>query len=169
MQQSEQEQQFSGWMAQHQGLIFKFVRAYAFVPVDQEDLFQEIALQLWRSIPAYQGTAKESTWIYRVALNTAITWKRNEKKHRQPKTEWPEGDLLLPTQDPVDPRLDWLYEQINRFNPIDRALVLLMLEGFSYKEMAQMLGISVSNVGVKLNRLRQQLIQRSQSISPHEL
>jgi len=136
MQEQEQKQIFDNWLSQHKGILFKIVRAYAFNAHDQDDLFQEIALQLWRSIPEFRGEAKASTWIYRVALYTASAWTRH-------------------------PRVDWLYEQIAQLDPIDRSVCLLMLEGFSYKEMAEMLGISESNVGVKIHRIKQRLVRQS--------
>src|SRR5262245_13217677 len=71
---------FRRWLADHAGLMWKVVRAFAAAPEDQQDLLQEIALQLWRSLPAFRREAKESTWIYRVAFNTALVWKRDEKR-----------------------------------------------------------------------------------------
>src|ERR1700729_4645395 len=82
MGQTEQQRVFDGWLGNHQGLFFKVVRAYAFTPQDQEDLFQEIATQVWRSIPGFRGDAAVTTWIYRVALNAAITWTQKERRHR---------------------------------------------------------------------------------------
>src|SRR4030043_1643319 len=79
----KQETTFKQWLGEHQMLIFKVVRAYAATHDDQDDLFQEVLLQLWFSIPNFQGKAKVSTWIYRVALNTALVWKRGEKKRRK--------------------------------------------------------------------------------------
>src|SRR6187455_1475431 len=81
MQQDEQQRVFDEW------LFFKVVRAYAFTPQDQEDLFQEIATQVWRSIPGFRGDAAVTTWIYRVALNAPITWTHKERKHRAGKQE----------------------------------------------------------------------------------
>ncbi|MBV7339410.1 sigma-70 family RNA polymerase sigma factor [Chloroflexi bacterium TSY] len=85
MHEHEQKQIFDDWLNKHKGILFKIVRAYAFNAHDQDDLFQEIALQLWRSIPEFRGEAKASTWIYRVALYAASAWTRREKK--QPPTE----------------------------------------------------------------------------------
>ena len=85
MGQTEQQRVFDGWLRNHQGLFFKVVRAYAFTPQDQEDLFQEIAAQVWRSIPGFRGDAAATTWIYRVALNAAIAWTQKERRHRDGK------------------------------------------------------------------------------------
>ncbi len=167
MSKSEQKRIFDEWLQQHKGIFFKIVRAYAFTPHDQDDLFQEIALQVWRSIPDFRGEAKPSTWIYRVALFTATAWVRREK--RSPKTR-PLTDVahtLTIKEQPRDERLDWLYAQIAQLDPIDRSICLLMLDGFSYKEMANLLGISESNVGVKIHRIKRHLVRKSQEIDHH--
>lgn len=164
---SEQKQIFGEWLTQHKGIFFKIVRSFAFTLHDQDDLFQEISLQVWKSIPDYRGTAKPSTWIYRVALYTASTWVRNEKK--QPPTQSitdVEHTLTMTTQ-PHDERLDWLYAQIAQFDPIDRSVCLLLLDGFSYKEIAALLGISESNVGVKIHRIKQHLRCNSEEVTQY--
>ena len=145
MEHNEHKQIFEKWLNKHKGLFFKFVRAYAFTPNDQDDLFQEIALQVWRSIPNFRGESAETTWIYRVAMNTSIAWTRKERKHSDGKQPLEHIEYLLKeTADFHDNRLDWLYHQIGKFNEIDKALTLLLLDGFSYKEMSKMLGISES-------------------------
>ncbi len=162
MEEREQAERFDRWLREHQGLLFKVVRAYAATPPDQEDLFQEIAVQLWNSIPGFRQDSAETTWIYRVALYTALAWSRKEKKHRDKKEplEGVEHTLLAPSQ-ARDGRLDWLYEQIRGLNEVDRSLTLLMLDGFSYREIAATLGISESNVGVKINRIKKILSART--------
>ena len=155
---SEQKQVFDSWLADHKGLFFKVVRAYAFTPHDQDDLFQEICVQIWQSIPDFRGEAKASTWIYRVALYTAMAWSRGEKKHhKQTQPLASVEHTLLANERAQDGRLDWLYEQIGQLNTVDRSLCLLMLDGYSYNEMAELIGISASNVGVKIHRIKLQL------------
>lgn len=158
MTESEQRQILHSWLKQHRGILFKIIRAYAFNPHDQDDLFQEISLQLWRSIPDFRGEAKASTWIYRVALYAATVWVRQEKK--RPKTQPLTYALTMKATD-EDGRVNWLYEQIGQLEPIDRSVCLLMLDGFSYKEIASLLGISQSNVGVKIHRIKRHLLQRA--------
>lgn len=164
----EQKKILDQWLSQHKGIIFKIVRAFAYIPYDQDDLFQEISLQLWQSIAEFRSESKASTWIYRVALFTATVWARREKK--QPPTQ-PFDEMeqtLIATPQEQDDRLDWFYEQIRGFEPIDRSICLLLLDGFSYKEMADLLGISESNIGVKVHRIKQHLIVKSREIA-HEL
>lgn len=161
---------FTEWLDGHKGLIFKIIRAYGDTAEDQEDLFQEIVLQVWRSIPAFRHESAPVTWIYRIALNTAISWIRKEKKHRRLSGDMESSpEILTPADIPDDGRLKWLYTVIHQLDEIDRSLILLQLDGFSYREMASILGISESNVGVKINRIKQQLIAQSKKIDEHEL
>jgi RNA polymerase sigma-70 factor (ECF subfamily) len=163
----EHQRQFSEWLERHKGLIFKVVRAYAFTTQDREDLFQDVAAQLWRSIPRFQGQSKESTWIYRVALFSAISWARREQRHREGRQSLEGVERMSVDVTATDDRLEWLYERIGRLNPVDRSLILLSLDGFSYREMAEVLGISESNVGVKLHRIKRRLTETSEEVQAH--
>ena len=158
MESSEQRKIFSKWLTDYEKLIFKVVCSYAKVSCDQDDLFQEISLQIWNSIPKFRGESAETTWLYRIALNTAMSWSKKERKHhnyRQPLDSTP----ILKAPESNDPRLTWLYEQIRQLNIGDRSLLLLYLDGYSYREMVDILGISESNVGVKINRIKKQFIE----------
>ncbi len=155
------------WLRLHKGLIFKIVRAYT--TEDHDDLFQEIIIQVWRSIPAYRREAAVSTWLYRIALNTAIKWTKKEKRHSDTEPLDNVQHLLRESREPVDERLSWLYAEIFKLNEIDRSITLLLLEGFSYKEMSAILGISESNVGVKINRIKKQLIAKSINYDKHRI
>ena len=158
---NNQQQIFDEWLKSHRGLFFKVVRAYAFTPQDQEDLFQEIATQVWRSIANFRGEAAVTTWIYRVALNTAIAWTRQERKHRDGKQSVDGVELaVLKPSSATDPRVEWLYTQIRQLSEVDRSLTLLMLDGFSYREMAAMLGITENYVGVKISRIKAHLTNK---------
>ena len=167
MDDSEQREIFDQWLDEHKGILFKIVYAFAFTPADQEDLFQEISLQLWQSIPGYRRQAKESTWIYRVALYAGTVWARQEKKRPPTRPLMEVGQTLTKKAHPRDERLDWLYAQIAELEPIDRSLCLLLLDGFSYGEMAAILGISESNVGVKIHRIKKHLVRKSQESDYH--
>ena len=161
MTEKEQKQIFEDWLGQHKGLIFKIVRAYAFNEMDQDDLFQEIIIQVWHSIPAFRRESSVNTWLYRISLNTAIKWTKKERKHYQSKTLEGIQHILQEGRMQTDERLKWLYEEIYKLDEIDRSITLLLLEGFSYKEMATILGITESNVGVKINRVKKLLILKS--------
>ena len=161
MTEKEQKQIFEDWLSQHKALIFKIVRAYAFSVMDQDDLFQEIIIQTWHSIPKFRGEASVVTWLYRISLNTAIKWTKKERKHYQSETLDGMQHILQESRRQTDERLTWLYEEIYKLDEIDRSISLLLLDGFSYKEMASILGITESNVGVKINRIKKQLISKS--------
>ncbi|MEP7365418.1 MAG: sigma-70 family RNA polymerase sigma factor [Acidobacteriota bacterium] len=168
MQKDDQQRLFDQWLKSHRGLFFKVVRTYAFTQQDQEDLFQEIATQVWLSVPNFRGDAAATTWIYRVALNTAIAWTRKESKHRDGKQSADGVDAAILQASPMaDPRIEWLYGQIRQLNEIDRSLTLLLLDGFSYKEMAAMLGITENHVGVKINRIKAYLTSKSREEARH--
>lgn len=168
---SSEEGLFKRWLEQHTGLVFKVARAFAPSDADRDDLVQEILLQLWRSLPRFEGKAKESTWIYRVALNTALAWHRSENKRRTKQTalisidELPEPDDIAGRE--REELVARLYAAIRRLPKVDAALVLLYLDDLSYREMAEVLGLSETNVGVKLNRARKLLAELMQEV-PHE-
>lgn len=151
---------FDRWRTQHKGLLFRVVRAYAIGPHDQDDLYQEICIQLWRSIERFKGDSAETTWIYRVSLYTAMRWSKTQKKQRTQSLDGYEP-VLTPKDDLRDARLIWLYEQIRELSEADRSVTLMMLDGFSYRQIAETLGITESNVGVKLNRVKKKLTAQS--------
>ena len=166
MTENDQKQIFESWLAQYKGLIFKVVRAYADNPLDQDDLFQEIAIQIWHSVLSFRQESSVTTWIYRIGLNTAIKWTTREKRNPTAAIENAQHVLQESRIEPEE-RLVWLYKEIHKLDAIDRSLTLLLLDGFSYKEMAGILGISESNVGVKINRIKKQLIAKSKKISQY--
>ena len=165
---------FRRWLADHNGLMWKVVRAFTVTPEDAEDLLQEIALQLWMSLGAFRGEAKESTWIYRVAFNTALVWKRVEKRRHVKHEKFfelnvaPESSAAhsAPTRD--EEMVQQLYAAIHQLPKLDASLALMHLDGLSYHEMSEVLGITENNVGVKLNRIRKQLAELLKGAN-HEL
>jgi RNA polymerase sigma-70 factor (ECF subfamily) len=165
MTEQKQTEIFNDWLDKHKGILFKVLRAYAFNLADQEDLFQEIALQVWRSVPKFEKASAVSTWMYRVALNTAIKWSAKQRKHREGRTDIETKiHVLKEHKDHVDERLEWLYQQIAQLDKVDRSLCLLLLDGFSYKEMSKIIGISESYVGVRINRIKKYLNQQSKKL-----
>lgn len=153
------EETLNRWLNCHQAIVYKLVRVYANGSHDRDDLFQEIALQLWGAIPSYRKEAKESTFVYQVALFAALGWNR-KAKHREREvataSDQVEKSLFRPTAT-SDPRVEWLYDRISEFAPVDRSLVLLVLDGYSHSEIASFIGISESNVGTRLDRLKKKL------------
>jgi RNA polymerase sigma-70 factor (ECF subfamily) len=169
-----QETIFRQWLDQHLGLMLKVVRGCAAAPPDQDDLFQDVLLQIWQSIPAFRGEAKETTWIYRVAFNTALAWRRGERRRREGQETFLKFDVSPQVQPshvdalPEQEIVAQLYAAIRELPKVDASLALMHLEGLSYQEMAEVLGISENYIGVKLNRIRKQLADQLKG-ALHEL
>lgn len=162
----QQNEVFNDWLKNHKAILFKVVRAYGFDLEDQEDLFQEIAVQVWRSVPKFRNDCAVTTWMYRIALNTALKWSSKQRKHQEGREDIAHTAHILTEQSELkDERLDWLYEQIARLDKVDRSLCLLLLDGFSYKEMSKIVGISESYVGVRINRIKKHLTQQSEKVT----
>jgi RNA polymerase sigma-70 factor, ECF subfamily len=166
-----QEAIFRRWLDEHLGLMWKVVRGCAASPQDQDDLFQDILLQVWSSIPAFRGEAKETTWIYRVAFNTALAWRRGERRRREKHETFLKFDVSPQVQPsdvdalPEQEIIEQLYAAIRQLPKVDASLALMHLDGLSYAEMAEVLGISENYIGVKLNRIRKQLAEQLKGAS----
>ncbi|HZX72187.1 MAG TPA: sigma-70 family RNA polymerase sigma factor [Rhodanobacter sp.] len=159
----QHEQRFEALLHEHRRIVFKVAGLYSRSAADREDLVQEISAQLWRSFGSYdEARAKFSTWMYRIALNVAISQVRRDR--------WLESDRFEPLEarhletvgggEPIaeaDERLTALYAFIGQLDPLNRALVLLYLDDRSYGEIADVLGISETNVATKLGRIKQKL------------
>ncbi|SFW19535.1 sigma-70 family RNA polymerase sigma factor [Cellulophaga fucicola] len=152
------EEKFVELIQNNQGLIFKITTVYTTNKTDQQDLYQDIVYQLWKSFDGFKNQSKISTWMYRVALNTALT--RLKKKIKAPKSIAIEKVVLQQTEnyDPVfEERLKMVYAQIQQLNVLEKALMLLLLEGKQYDEIAEIVGITASNVGTKISRIKQKM------------
>lgn len=154
---AERNRIFESWIEAHRAILFKVARAYGSTHADREDLFQEIALQVWHSVAAFRGDSAVATWIYRVALNTALAWRRKEHKHGRGRQDFDTATALLVTPPERDPRIEWIYQRIAELDEVNRSLALLMLDGFSYRDMSEILGLGESNVGVRINRIKKAL------------
>jgi RNA polymerase sigma-70 factor, ECF subfamily len=130
---------------------------------------QEIALQVWNSVEAYRGDAAVTTWIYQVALNTALASNRRHRKHERGRQDLEAASAVLTAPGGRDPRLEWIYQRIAELDDVSRSLALLMLDGFSYREMSQILGLTESNVGVRINRIKAALSAKLAKESADEL
>jgi RNA polymerase sigma-70 factor (ECF subfamily) len=132
---------------------------YGATEPDRQDLFQEIVIQLWRSYPGFRGEARFSTWLYRIALNTAISDLRKQRRYG---TSVDPDELSIPLQDMAyvnekEERLQQLYAAIERLTEVEKALTMLYLEDKSYQEMEEILGIPQNNLRVKMNRIKEKL------------
>ena len=152
------EAQFVALIGQHQGIIHKICRLYRNTKEDREDLFQEIVFHTWRSLPAFEGRAKISSWIYRIALNTAMATFREKK----PAISYME---IVPEQagEPADPEAEFqsarLLAALQKLEPAEKAIITLYLEDLSYQEIGEIIGINENYVGVKLNRIKSKIQQ----------
>lgn len=163
VQDEDQESLFLNWLGEHGSSVMKVARAYTLTSEECQDLAQEILLQGWRSLPKFEGKASPATWFYRVALHTAMNWHRKDKPRRSRQKPLLEVQTIVTDvcdsaeQTQQRETVEQLYQAIHQLPKTDAALVLLYLEELSYREMADVLGISESNVGVKLNRAKKAL------------
>jgi RNA polymerase sigma-70 factor (ECF subfamily) len=153
----ERQAHFLDLVQAHQGVIRKVAALYARDRADREDLFQEILVQLWTSFGTFRGDAAFSTFLYRVALNTALM--RLRRAYRQPAVDAARviDDIAAPEARRHDEDIERLYGAIRQLGPIDRAIVLLVLEERSYEEIASVTGLSAGNVSVRLVRAKERL------------
>ncbi|MFZ5496849.1 MAG: RNA polymerase sigma factor [Verrucomicrobiota bacterium] len=153
----------------HLGIIMKITLGFVARPADRDDLFQEILIALWQALPRFNAQARVSTYVYRVALSTALNWKRSQTRYGRKLDDYTQAlPALAPAPGPEQERLRWLYARIHELPPVDRSLILLSLDRLNYGEIAAITGLSESNVGVRLHRIKQQLVLASEKIK-HEL
>lgn len=148
--------EFLDELAAHDRLIRKVCHLYVDDQTEREDLFQEIVCQAWRSFVNYRGESKFTTWLYRVALNTAISHFRKDSRRRQVEVQGIEFQRSY-SDDPYAEDVVVMYEAISRLSKVDKALVLLYIDDLSYAEIADIMGMTSTNVGVRLNRIRKKL------------
>ncbi|PIF46372.1 RNA polymerase sigma-70 factor (ECF subfamily) [Chryseobacterium sp. 52] len=153
------EQEFLDKIEKHKGIIFKISKMYMSEKDDRDDLFQEITYQIWKAYPSFRGQSEFSTWLYRIALNTAIIFLKSEKKRSFISNEDFSAYKII--QDDYDygkeEKLIQMYEAIRQLNPIDKAFIFYYLEDFSGKEIAEQMGISEGNARVRMNRAKNKL------------
>ena len=157
----QQNEAFIEHIKDHEALIYKITKVYTDTREDEQDLYQEIVYQLWKSFPYFRNESRISTWMYRVALNTAIAFLNREKRK----------GILLPIHEALfnqpevrdavkEERIDRMYAQIKKLNTLEKAIILLWLEGKNYEEIAAITGFSSSNVGTRLGRIKQKLVHQ---------
>jgi RNA polymerase sigma factor (sigma-70 family) len=155
------EEQFISVIKENEGLIYKVVKLYTSAKEDEQDLYQEIVYQLWRSFNSFRNESKISTWMYRIALNTSIA---NLNKAKKRGIQLPISETLLNRADFSDgskqEKVDALYAQIRKLDSIEKGIILLHLEGNSYDEIASVTGFTSTNVGTRLGRIKQKIISQ---------
>ncbi|MBR4647430.1 MAG: RNA polymerase sigma factor [Bacteroidales bacterium] len=161
---SDKEKQFEELVKQYKRTIYSVCYMFSRDNEEINDLFQEILVRLWLGFDQFEQRSSVNTWVYRIALNTAINSDKRAK--RRPQTVPLSTDI-----DPYDPQdssleqVRQLYALINQLDVMDRGLVLLWLEGIGYDEIAAIMGITVANVGIKLHRIKEKLVQKSKSVT----
>ena len=156
---SETQARFLALLQSHRALLYKVARIFGRTVDERDDLAQEAIVQLWRAYPRYDQTLKFSTWMYRIALNVAISWRRRERTQTQHLV--PSGEELFQNVAALDAsqidakgELELLHSMIDRLDDLNKALLMLYLDGQSHQEISAVLGISASNVGTKIARLK---------------
>lgn len=155
----EQRKEFLEVISKHQGLIRKVAAIYYQNPEDREDAFQEILVSLWKSYSTFEGRSKISTWIYRVALNTVLAGfrKASNRIHRN-KTDVEISDEILPSREPdYSEEISNLYKSIEHLSDIEKAIIMFYMEEKTYDDIAEIMGMTRTNVGVKINRIKKKL------------
>ena len=155
------EKEFIEMVQSNEGIIYKVASFYKDNDSPLSDLYQEVVLNLWKGFPSFRGDSKPSTWIYRIALNTCISFLRKQK-NKPIHVEVPNN--IIEEQGNSE-EIKELYRLINQLGKLERALVLLYLDEKSYQEMAEITGLSLSNVATKLNRIKNKLKQMSEKLN----
>jgi RNA polymerase sigma-70 factor (ECF subfamily) len=156
------EEEFLELVRENEGRLRKICRVYADGPATQRDLYQDILVELWRSLPDFEGDAEPGTWLYRVALNTALSRDRRREVREEATLDdtnpvWDDAFSRPGGELEEQETLDRLYAAIDRLDDVDKALVTMYLDEKSYEQMADVLGISPNYVGVKLHRIKNRL------------
>jgi RNA polymerase sigma-70 factor, ECF subfamily len=161
MEHTEREAWFKQSVENHIGIFLKTAHGFAADAADRDDLVQEMLLSAWQALPTYQPNAcKLPTFLYRVAHNRALNWQRSRSRYQhklQRFSEYPQLALATDDSSARQRQLDWLYALIRRLPAADRTLIMLQLDQLSLREIAEVTGLSESNVGVRLHRIKQWL------------
>jgi len=151
------EQEFLSVIKEYERVIYKVCYLYATKNAPLNDLYQEVVLNIWKAFGKFRGESKISTWIYRIALNTCISFIRKEKNIPEIVTLTQEASWMTDDQDELQVMLKELHQLINRLGQLDKSIILLYLEEKSYEEIAEIMGLTVTNVATKLSRIKDKL------------
>ncbi len=162
MSEKEKRQYFQEIIEQHKGILYKVARVYCQNVEDRQDLIQEMMIQIWKSIHKYDKQLKISTWLYRISLNVAISFYRKQSTRANKYTVLNEQTAQIPMDDKTEDeqKLNLLEQFIDELKEIDKALMILYLEDKGHAEIAEIIGLSVSNVGTKIGRIKDKLKTR---------
>ena len=162
MNDQKKRQHFNELIERHKGILFTVARTYCQNVEDRQDLIQEIRIRIWQSLDKYNKEYKISTWLYRVSINTAISFYRKDRKRQQVSTGL--NSHIQQSDETYDKekenKLNLLEQFIYQLNEFDKAIILLFLEGKSHEDISNVLGISKSNVGTKIGRIKDNLKKR---------
>ncbi|MEE4198670.1 MAG: sigma-70 family RNA polymerase sigma factor [Bacteroidales bacterium] len=152
------KREFVALVEKHQGIIHKVSQMYCDNSECRQDLFQDILVQLWKSYPSFSHQSRFSTWMYRVALNTAIVqFKKDKKKIEQATADMPVHITQEETYSEAEERRNLVQQAIGKLNKAEKAIIILYMDDYTYEEIAEIAGITVSNAGVKINRIKSKL------------
>jgi len=157
---TDRSKQFLALLESHQKIVFKVASLYCWDAAERDDLRQEITLQLWRAFPSYDPRRLFSTWMYRIALNVAISFARKAGRRRRIIEPLEDGGVDVPAAASApepDGQVDALHRCLRALDPLSRALLMMYLDERSYREIAEVLGITETNVATKISRLKQRL------------
>lgn len=158
---AQEKQEFIKIINDHKRILYKIIYSYCQDAEDRKDLEQEIIIQLWKSIANYDSQYRLSTWMYKVALNVAVSHYRKDLKYKSNSVSLDEAIFIVAEDDLdkelLDSRTQQLYQFIDQLNPFNKAIIILYLEGKGYKEIGEILGLTETNVGTKVSRVKQQL------------
>jgi RNA polymerase sigma-70 factor, ECF subfamily len=156
---NRQEEQFLDILEKNIGIIIKIARAYSKTVHDKEDLINDITLELWKSFGRFKGDSKISTWIYRVALNTSMNSRRKKEKDKlfflDDLKQFESQNWII--DQPDSSHSEILYQCIDELNQLNKAIILLYLDGNSHDEISEITGVSKTNVGTRINRIKEQI------------
>ena len=154
------EEKFTKLLHENQGIVHKVANLYFRDRLEKEDYHQELIIQLWKAFPSFSNQAKFSTWMYRVCLNAAIDILRKEKNQLK-RVKVADADMrhIASEQDPENANQEKLYDAISKLSTIDKAIITLYLDEYSYREIAEIIGITENNTGVKISRIKSQILK----------
>jgi RNA polymerase sigma-70 factor (ECF subfamily) len=152
------KKEFTSLLKKNQGIIHKVCNIYFYDRLDKEDYFQEIVIELWKAYPNFKSQSKFSTWMYKVVLNSAIDLLRKERTQPQ-MIKFSQQEFNIPDDHgkEISDKQEVLYRAIYLLSEVEKAIIILYLEDYSYKEISEIIGISETNTGVKINRIKTKL------------